>query len=451
MDTLKLRTKEEVYIFIKIEVTDVTTTTVISRVQRLKTLLKAKITKVALTDCNADEVTSFWSLKSGNAGDEMCFEVVLEPDGSSFMWTEMINADMWYDTLKIIEVVTGNIKQMIVTTHDAPPSCKVGQLVWHENFTLVASDVVGVDDETTFSLLIQALGNAYPLNSVVFHLELNKTDVDELHFGVCELAVYSCDKISLARDRYNVSAINETHSHLLISAEGGKHIEVDATKSEFVITQQESLLVICSDALPVIGNSSVENATVRDDLHSIVQVYLTVIGLSVSIVCLAVTFIMHSIFPSLQTIAGKLLMNLCVALLLAQLLFLISGFWSNEYIVCKVLAVCQHYSWLVSFCWMNVFAVDVSITFVNMKRGVTSPRPKRMIAYALYAWGAPACLCMTAVFIHVFTDLPLTYGWETVPTYSIYDFFYLSIDLLEVACNIKVALSCILQSTYMVT
>jgi hypothetical protein len=110
-------------------------------------------------------------------------------------------------------------------------------------------------------------------------------------------------------------------------------------------------------------------------------------------------------------------MNICVPLLLAQLLFLLSGLWSNEYIACKVLAVCQHYMWLVCFCWMNVFAIDVSMTFVKLKRGImhmSSSQNNRLVCYAVYAWGVPACLCITAVCLDVLTDLPFTYGWDTV-------------------------------------
>ena len=113
----------------------------------------------------------------------------------------------------------------------------------------------------------------------------------------------------------------------------------------------------------------------------------------------------------------KKLINLCISLLLAQLLFLLNGIWSHDFIACKISAVVQHYVWLVSFCWMNVFGIDVSAAFINMSRGIISNDHKsHIVGYAVYAWCVPACVCATALLIGVLTDLPVMYGWENNPT-----------------------------------
>ena len=392
--------------------------------RRLQDCLQAEIASMGFVDCLVFEAyanSTGKTIRSVNdSGSATCIHAVFQGTGDGLLWERITKWSLWEEFIAGARRSVGDVKEFIITLQSPQfvPFCSTGSLTWHHSFALITSDFLAVERENSLSLFIPESEQEYPISAATFSLSWSVTpempDVKDMQFGVCELAVYSCDKITIHENRYNETDLDDTHSRLAISTEERGTIRVDAVRSDFAVTQQGSLLVVCSEAL----NSVVNGTGEVDSLHDTIQTYLTVIGLSVSIACVVVTFIVHCIFPSLQTIAGKLLINLCVALLLAQLLVLISGFWSNEYIVCKVLAVCQHYSWLASFCWMNVFAVDVSVTFVNMKRGVTSPspRPKWMIAYALYAWGTPACLCITAVFIHVFTDLPFTYGWETVPT-----------------------------------
>ena len=412
--------KEELNVVLKTDKKNVMIANIINYMGGYAGRVQAEIASIGFVECLVFETfaNNTRQTRVNDSGSATCIHAVFQGTDDGLLWEKIIKWSLWEELIAGVPRSVGDVQQFIITSQspEFDPFCSTGSLIWHHNFALITSDFLGVEREKSLSLFIPESEQEYPISAATFSLSWSVTpempDVKDMQFGVCELAVYSCDKITVDESRYNVTDLNDTHSRLAISTEERGTIRVDAVRSDFAVTQQGSLLVVCSEAL----NSVVKGTGEVDSLHDTIQTYLTVIGLSVSIACLVVTFIVHCIFPSLQTIAGKLLMNLCMALLLAQLLFLISGFWSNEYIVCKVLAVCQHYSWLVSFCWMNVFAVDVSVTFVNMKRGVTSPRPKRMIAYAMYAWGAPACLCITAVFIHVFTDLPFTYGWETVPT-----------------------------------
>ena len=65
-----------------------------------------------------------------------------------------------------------------------------------------------------------------------------------------------------------------------------------------------------------------------------------------------------------------------------------------------------------------MFGVDVSATFINMSRGMISNSHKsHIIGYVVYAWCAPACVCVTTLLVDILTDLPIMYGWEDTPTF----------------------------------
>ena len=53
-----------------------------------------------------------------------------------------------------------------------------------------------------------------------------------------------------------------------------------------------------------------------------------------------------------------------------------------------------------------------------MKRGIIAVDPQKslVVGCTVYAWGAPACLSISAVLTDILTDQPMTYGMEDNPT-----------------------------------
>ncbi|KAL4233529.1 synapse assembly [Mactra antiquata] len=129
--------------------------------------------------------------------------------------------------------------------------------------------------------------------------------------------------------------------------------------------------------------------------------YLSLIGLIISIISLSITIIIYIIFSELLNIPGKNLVSLCISLLLAQLLFLLSPKVSHYVIACQIFAVLMHYFFLAAFSWMNVIAFDLLMTFSNTF-GVghrTRSSKKKFITYSIYSWCVPLIVVLSAVIV----------------------------------------------------
>ena len=91
---------------------------------------------------------------------------------------------------------------------------------------------------------------------------------------------------------------------------------------------------------------------------------LTVVGSLVSIVCLLCFVFTRLCFNELRTLYGKNLTSLSCALLVFQLVFLLTGQTGNT-TICDVITGAVHYSLLALFAWMSVMAFDVSSKFTT--------------------------------------------------------------------------------------
>ena len=105
-------------------------------------------------------------------------------------------------------------------------------------------------------------------------------------------------------------------------------------------------------------------------LYSKTEFNLTVVGFVLSILALLLVLLTYSLFNELRTLPGKITMNLSVALLLSQAVFLVDMFEELSGEVCKGIAIVLHYLYLSSFCWMSVLAFDVAKTFSSKGEGL---------------------------------------------------------------------------------
>jgi hypothetical protein len=98
--------------------------------------------------------------------------------------------------------------------------------------------------------------------------------------------------------------------------------------------------------------------------------------------------------------------------MLAQLSFLTQGLAVGTTVLCRAMAVLQHCFWLMAFCWMNVFAVDVCATFVRVYRSSSPQSQHRMRWYDAYAWLLPVLFVAACVATEQVAGL-LQYGGAT--------------------------------------
>lgn len=136
-----------------------------------------------------------------------------------------------------------------------------------------------------------------------------------------------------------------------------------------------------------------------------IERYLSLIGLIISIIALTVTLIIYVLLPKLMNLPGKILTGLIVSLLLAQVLFLIAAETVDKSEVCLTVAVLMHFFFLCSFCWMNVMAFDLWMTFSQkFSARLRSNTSRRFLAYACYALGIPLIITSVSLIANYTAD-----------------------------------------------
>ncbi|RXG59750.1 putative G-protein coupled receptor Mth-like 4 [Armadillidium vulgare] len=128
----------------------------------------------------------------------------------------------------------------------------------------------------------------------------------------------------------------------------------------------------------------------------IVSYYVTVVVLSISLVCLAFHISLYFCYSRLRTWHGRNLVSLCFSLFMAQFLFLTGTTATENFGFCVFMAVCIHFFWLASFFWMNILSIDVWRTF-KAKYSHNSNNRKVFLIYNLYSWGVPFIIVMVSL------------------------------------------------------
>ena len=130
----------------------------------------------------------------------------------------------------------------------------------------------------------------------------------------------------------------------------------------------------------------------------------------VSMTALSATFITYCKFQELRNIYGKSLMNLIVALFIAQLLPIVSKFPAGQN-MCVYIAAASHYAWISSFTWMTVLSIDLADRFAFrplQMRGRGSS--KTYFIYLLSGWGIPFVVLLPCVVLHFCECTTFSYG-----------------------------------------
>ena len=173
------------------------------------------------------------------------------------------------------------------------------------------------------------------------------------------------------------------------------------------LIRKNAKIFLCLDLFTkLFSNDSLDSSTDKFDLH--LQGTLTLVGQTLSMTCLGLTLIVYSLLPSLRTLPGKGIMNLCSALFLAQLLFQINPRFTPWQTVCHVVGVLQHFFWLSAFTWMSALAFTSALTF-SRTRFVLRKDP-HFVKYMVFAWGSPAVLVSVSVAVDHFVVVNVQYA-----------------------------------------
>ena len=164
--------------------------------------------------------------------------------------------------------------------------------------------------------------------------------------------------------------------------------------------------------------------------HLKVLAVLTYVGLSVSIISLILVLVTYSLFKELRTLPGINLMNLSLAHLLVDVLFLPTGSGLPE-LACTIVAILLHYLFLVSFMWMSIIAFETWRAFskIRIQHRNLSRREKRfyLLRKIALGWLPPSVFVALCVTLDQFHVVVFHYGgpngcWISNPTAKLFAF-----------------------------
>ena len=187
--------------------------------------------------------------------------------------------------------------------------CPVGRLT-------LANDVIfTTDDDGNVTALINNTNLGFQPNfaptgvKVTFYENVHHVNYIAL---ICEPEILSCDTVALEYENitWNGSDVTVvTQSHGVIQLPGGW----------FAMLSVEKVLVCVSLMEEQIGDEEPEFS-----MTEYIKSILTLVGLILSIIALLVTLVTHTLFPSMRTVPGLCVINLSLALISAQSLFLVA-------------------------------------------------------------------------------------------------------------------------------
>ncbi|CAF1037119.1 unnamed protein product [Didymodactylos carnosus] len=128
--------------------------------------------------------------------------------------------------------------------------------------------------------------------------------------------------------------------------------------------------------------------------------FVTMVATLISIFALASTLLTYSLFSVLRNLPGWNTINLTLALIIAEILFLMQSILlTTRPLICLLMALGTHYFFLASFFWMNIMAFDLWQTFHKGFSLYISETRERLPFYALYAWGSPIIIVLIGIIL----------------------------------------------------
>ncbi|XP_078136342.1 uncharacterized protein adgrg2a isoform X2 [Sander vitreus] len=155
--------------------------------------------------------------------------------------------------------------------------------------------------------------------------------------------------------------------------------------------------------------------------------FITYIGCGISAIFLALTLLTYLLFEKLlRDIPAKILVQLCLSLLLLNLVFLLDG-WLALYPavgLCISTAFFLHYFLLTSFTWAGLEALHMYLSIVRV---FTPYLSRYMLKFSMIGWGLPLLVVIVVISVDKNNYGLVTYGKYTDGTSD--DFCWLRNDI----------------------
>uniref|UniRef100_A0A665WNC1 Adhesion G protein-coupled receptor D1 n=1 Tax=Echeneis naucrates TaxID=173247 RepID=A0A665WNC1_ECHNA len=129
--------------------------------------------------------------------------------------------------------------------------------------------------------------------------------------------------------------------------------------------------------------------------HRVALSAIGYVGCSISIFCLAITLVTFAVLSSVSTIRNQryhIHANLSFAILVAEILLLISAGFDPGTLPCKVMAILLHFFFLSAFAWMLVEGLHLYSMVIKV---FGSEGSKHFYYYGI-GWGSPLVICLVS-------------------------------------------------------
>ncbi|XP_041443133.1 adhesion G protein-coupled receptor E1 [Xenopus laevis] len=121
--------------------------------------------------------------------------------------------------------------------------------------------------------------------------------------------------------------------------------------------------------------------------------YISHIGLSLSLLCLFLSLLTFILCHSLRSPHTSMLIALCGCLFLGQLIILFGLHQTRFIILCSIIAGCLHYILLCAFCWMTLESVLLFLTVRNLNAmNYLTSRRSHFPTACFIGFGVPAVI-----------------------------------------------------------
>ncbi|KAM8799950.1 adhesion G-protein coupled receptor G4 [Eudromia elegans] len=137
-----------------------------------------------------------------------------------------------------------------------------------------------------------------------------------------------------------------------------------------------------------------------DTTNDYVLTLITYAGCGASSLFLGITLVIYLILEKLRRDnPSKILLNLCAALLMVNLVFLVNSWLSsfNQRGLCITVAVLLHYFLLAAFTWMCLESVHMYLALVKVFNVYI---PKYILKFCIAGWGLPAIVIAVVLIIN---------------------------------------------------
>uniref|UniRef100_A0A914ZR53 Uncharacterized protein n=1 Tax=Parascaris univalens TaxID=6257 RepID=A0A914ZR53_PARUN len=151
--------------------------------------------------------------------------------------------------------------------------------------------------------------------------------------------------------------------------------------------------------------------------HNVMLTFITYAGCSLSVICLLLSLFSFHCFGS----GGDRICihnNLCFCLLVAETVFLLGIWQTQNKLYCGIIAGVLHYFFLAAFTWMLLEGFELYYMLVEVFQSGDSKRPY----FYLFGYGCPAVVVTVATWMDRFSYGTERYCWLRVDNYFILSF-----------------------------